>query len=450
MSPFLLPQPSPIPPTPALPSGFRLHRGRSVGVMALLSSGLVVLSFCAVAVVVELASSETDGGFDRAHLTAVRSLGWLLGVPLGAVVVDRLGGRRTLLLVAAGGLLAVLGLAGASMLVPAGHVPFASTWTLVLACGLLLGVARSLAVIAIVKTLSAWFSVRERGAAAAALMASFVLGVVATSALASSALAGVSPSALCLVGAAGAMLATAAVHRWVADRPEDAGFEPTVVPATDLDGSARGALRTLVGRVEARTFLALAVFVGMAAQLLVVVLPQFVLQTDALIGLTELELLAKGSGTRQAAALGAACVGALAMDRVFGGRRGPVLVLLGGVALVSSFALLPTLRSGAVTVPILGMSIAGELPLLVTWLVAMDLGRVRRVGLAYFVVAFAVGLGRALGTAWAIAFLPRGPEATDPTAWWAWPVGMAIAWGLVVLLGVRAWRLGPPLPAVAR
>lgn len=240
---------------PRYPPGFRLRRGWNWGWL-----GLLYTSFYMCRYNLSLANPEIsrEFGFSReqiGHIISAALLAYALGLIVNGALADRLGGKRAMLIGAAGTV---------AMNLLFGAASFAGMLGLFVAIRALDGYFQSFGAPGMVKINTAWFARRERGRFSGIFGFMINLGRFGIFTLGPALLAGFSvagllqvpplhwrwlfwvPSVLCV-------LVAVAVALWVRETPEQAGYAGVVPDTSPSDPSAvaeaPGEVRAKIGEV---------------------------------------------------------------------------------------------------------------------------------------------------------------------------------------------------------
>lgn len=143
-------------------------------------------------------------------------------------------------------------------------------------------------------------------------------------------------------------------------------------------------------------------------------------------------------------------VAGLISDRVFGSRRGPVAAVLYGVMVVGALLMFPALHSGAIGWVVVGMTLAiiGVHGML-SGTATMDFGGKRNVGVVVGIIDGCVYLGTSLEHAVLGKILPKGAAQADSANWWKWPAVMLPVAVIGLVLATRVWNARPAGKAAA-
>ncbi|HZI14114.1 MAG TPA: MFS transporter [Myxococcus sp.] len=143
----------------------------------------------------------------------------------------------------------------------------------------------------------------------------------------------------------------------------------------------------------------------------------------------------------------------LISDRVFSSRRGPVSAVLYGGMSLGAVATLFLLQSPALgwTVIFMSLCVIGVHGML-SGTASMDFGGKKNAGVAVGIIDGAVYAGTALQSILLGSILPAGDLAKDPANWGKWPVAMLPLSFAGLLLATRVWNARPqpkatPVPA---
>ncbi len=242
---------------PALPPGFRPRRGLNWGILGLLYTSFYM---CRYNLPLANKSIADEFGFSKSDMSDIISTqlyAYAIGQVVNGLLTDKLGGKKAMLIGAAGTVL---------MNVAFGAASFASMlWLFVLIRGFD-GYAQSFGAPGFIKVNASWFSARERGTFAGIFGFMINLGRLLNNWLAPSLLAGfvflgmwnVPPLHwrwLFWVPAGIAVLAAIALAIFVKDTPEEAGFHGVYKHEADhSDSAARGDLRETFRRIVTNKF----------------------------------------------------------------------------------------------------------------------------------------------------------------------------------------------------
>jgi OPA family glycerol-3-phosphate transporter-like MFS transporter len=373
----------------------------------------------------------------------VYGLSFLLNGPL----TDRYGGRRTMLVAAAGSALANL-LMGVAVQQRAGVFPRGDTPTTL---ALLYGANmyfQSFGAVAIVKVNAAWFHVRERGVfggifgilISLGIYFAFDWGLRIGENMAA-------PWVFWLPGAAllgfwALSLAT------VRDTPSQAGHRDFHTgDATADDSGPRAPVRTVLRQMARSKVIVTIALIELCSGYLRNAIMHWYRDFAKAIGTTG-QFVYQNWGLLLCVAgiLGGMFAGVIS-DRLFQSRRGPVATVLYALLLLGAIAVLATLESAPAVgwiVVFMSMSVIGVHGML-SGTASQDFGGTRNAGIAVGILDGCVYLGTTAQSLLLGHILPaRGtPEASQLHSWAVWPVAMAPVALIGLLLALRVWHATP-------
>ncbi|HWM84203.1 MAG TPA: MFS transporter [Kofleriaceae bacterium] len=377
-------------------------------------------------------------------------------------LTDRFGGKRAILLSAAGAAVANLAMGLSTMALLNGWA--GSQWiarNFVLLFSLLYALNmyfQSFGAVAVVKVNAPWFHLRERGVFGAIFGILISLGVYFAFDWSALILKYFGLAQVFIVPAVLLVLFWIADLALVADTPGDAGHRDfdTADASSGDDGRRLGvvAVFSLMLRNPIIMTIACIEFCsGFLRQAIMQWYTIFAAQTDAALGL-------KGGFVSQnwglllcvAGILGGVVAGVIS-DRIFQARRGPVALLLYVIMLCGALVMTFAYQSSAVgpLVIVMSMAVIGVHGML-SGTASMDFGGKKNVGVAVGLIDGFVYLGTGTMSLLYGFMLPQekldeckrivGPAA-DPDNWQSWPISM-IAVALVgTLLATRVWHARP-------
>ena len=377
-------------------------------------------------------------------------------------LTDRFGGKRAILLSAAGAAVANLAMGLSTMALLNGWA--GSQWiarNFVLLFSLLYALNmyfQSFGAVAVVKVNAPWFHLRERGVFGAIFGILISLGVYFAFDWSALILKYFGLAQVFIVPAVLLVLFWIADLALVADTPGDAGHRDfdTADASSGDDGRRLGvvAVFSLMLRNPIIMTIACIEFCsGFLRQAIMQWYTIFAAQTDAALGL-------KGGFVSQnwglllcvAGILGGVVAGVIS-DRIFQARRGPVALLLYVIMLCGALVMTFAYQSSAVgpIVIVMSMAVIGVHGML-SGTASMDFGGKKNVGVAVGLIDGFVYLGTGTMSLLYGFMLPQekldeckrivGPAA-DPDNWQSWPISM-IAVALVgTLLATRVWHARP-------
>ena len=408
---------------------------------------------------VNIATSELKGYTDNADFGTIFFWGTLtygFAFLLNGPLTDRLGGRFTILLSAAGSSVANV-LMGAVVYAvvqekwqpPGGIV---TTLSFLYAINMYF---QSFGAVSIVKVNAAWFHVRERGVLGGVFGILISLGVYFAydwSRFIAKAFPGATwwvffvPAAIL---AAFVVLDTFVIR----DTPKHAGFQDfDTADASSGDTSQAGPLavfQKMIRNPIILTILAIEFCSGFMRNAIMQWYPKFAKATGETFVSSNWGMLLCVAGIT-----GGMFAGVIS-DRLFDSRRGPVsAVLYAGMSLgaVVSFFVLQHWMMGW-TVIFMSLCVIGVHGML-SGTASMDFGGKKNAGLAVGIIDGAVYAGTAAQSLLLGNILPSGEAAKSLASWSNWPIAMLPLSFLGLLLATRVWNARPqpkaqPAPAVA-
>lgn len=389
--------------------------------------------------------------------TAVYGVSFLINGPL----TDKHGGRRAILVGSLGSLIMnfFMGLATLSLVSegPTSWVGrnFVTVFSVLYMVNMYF---QSFGAVAVVKTNSAWFHVRERGVFGAIFGILISLGIY-------------------LAFDIGYMITEAFPLHWVfftpaallvvfwflcffivRNTPSAAGLTDfdTADASSGDDGPPMGAVavfRLMLGNPVIVTIACVEFCSGFLRQAIMQWFRTYAKNTDAILGLKESFVYENwGMLLCCAGIMGGVFAGVLS-DRVFQSRRGPVAGILYGFMIVLGIVLIFTYTEPAVgwIVVAMSMSVIGVHGML-SGTASMDFGGSRNVGIAVGIIDGFVYAGTAVMSITYAIILPAqeldaagnlvGP-ATDPENWSAWPIAMVPMAIIGFLFALKLWDAKP-------
>jgi MFS transporter, OPA family, glycerol-3-phosphate transporter len=402
------------------------------------------------------------GNADFGFIFMVGTITYGVAFVLNGPLTDRFGGRRAILLAAAGAAVAnlAMGLCTLALLNGwSGSQWIASNFVALFA--LLYGVNmyfQSFGAVAVVKVNAPWFHLRERGVFGAIFGILISLGVYFAFDWSALILEYFGLEFVFLVPAALLVLFWLADAILVADSPGQAGLRD--FDTADATGAAGGE-RLGVGRVFAlmlrnpviMTIACIEFCSGFLRQAIMQWYTIFAKQTDAALGLKS-GFVSENWGLLLCVAgiLGGVVAGVIS-DRLFQARRGPVALLLYAIMLTGGVVMTFAYQTPIVgpLVILMSMAVIGVHGML-SGTASMDFGGRQNTGVAVGIIDGFVYLGTGAMSLLYSFMLPQeqvdackrivGPAA-NPDNWQSWPISM-IAVALVgTLLATRVWNARP-------
>jgi OPA family glycerol-3-phosphate transporter-like MFS transporter len=404
---------------------------------------------------------------------------WVYGSAflLNGPLTDRFGGRRAILLGAAGAAVANALMGVATMLlleggpngrwVAANFVPLFSV---------LYGLNmyfQSFGAVAVVKTNAPWFHVRERGVFGAIFGILISLGIYFAFDVGKLVLNNLGTAEVFFVPAVMLTIFFVIDFMVVRNSPGDAGLEDfdTADASSGDDGPPMPVLavfKKMLTNPVILTIAAIEFCSGFIRQAPMQWYQSFARQTHGALGLMGSE--GKGdfivSHWGMWLCVAGICGGVMAgviSDRVFQSRRGPVAAILYIGVTIGSVLLLVLFQTPVLALGAIQLSVPGVLAILISMCVigvhgmlsgtaSMDFGGRRNVGVAVGIIDGFVYLGTGVMSITYAAILPKVEldqernfigACTEPDNWLGWPISMIIVGVLGFLLATRVWNAKP-------
>ncbi|MFH1727008.1 MAG: MFS transporter [Pseudomonadota bacterium] len=382
--------------------------------------------------------------------TAVYGCSFLINGPL----TDRLGGRFSILMGAAGATVAnaLMGLA-VYFSVTGSLTPNGLFWSLVILYPLNM-YFQSFGAVAIVKCNAAWFHVRERGVFGAIFGILISLGIYFAFDWTFFILKGLKLAPHWAFWVPSVALAIAFVFDVfiVRNRPSEAGLTDLKTgDATDGEGGPSDPpvkiFKMMLGSSIIMTIATIEFCSGFLRQAIMQLFRLYAKSTGATDSFVYQNW---GMVLCVAGILGGVFAGTLS-DHVFGSRRGPVAVVLYLGMLVGAVAMCFMLGHPALGWLVIFMSLCviGVHGML-SGTASMDFGGTKNVGIAVGIIDGFVYAGTALQAVLYAMTLPKGGEAAaDPANWWFWPVAM-VPFAVIGLFFAYKIRNAKPKPKEAK
>ena len=417
-------------------AGYRRRRAANWLPLGLTYAFLYMGRYNIVALLVKGQISGKDFGTVDAVGSVVYGLSFLVNGPL----CDRLGGRFTMLISAAGA--SACNIAIGVIYASQGHPPDTATLLGLFSLNMYF---QSFGAVSIVKVNAAWFHLRERGTFGGIFGILISLGVYLAFDWAPKIADLTSPEWLFL--APGVILAGMFVVCWmlVRDNPSDAGFPDFDVAdaSSGQTGAAEPALKLIKRLLTNRTILIISLISLCAGFLRNGILKWFKTFAGGVGGAGSFLYAHWGMASCIAGITGGMFAGIIS-DHLFQSRRPPVATVLFSIVLVGAIA----------TVPLLGA------PLIVSWFVAgmlmavigingmmsgvasMDFGGKRGAGTATGLIDGFVYFGTAAQDIVYGFLLPeKGSAASkDVGNWYAWPLAMLPVAVVGIALSLTVWN----------
>jgi MFS transporter, OPA family, glycerol-3-phosphate transporter len=387
-----------------------------------------------------------DFGNIKALGTIVYGISFLVNGPL----TDRIGGRATILIAAAGSALANVAMGAVLMLGVRAHLT--STFALLYALNMYF---QSFGAVSIVKVNAAWFHLRERGTFGGIFGILISLGLYFAYDWCKFIAQAAETEWVFFIPAAILAVFFVLDVFMVRDTPGLAGhvdfdtgdggwIEPVADGRKGLGPQVAGVFRVARMMLRQPAILIIAAVElcsGFLRSALMDWYTIFATQTGVSNYISE----NWGMWQCMAGILGGTVAGVVS-DRVFGSRRGPVSGVLYVVMVVGSgLACLLLTRSGllSVVVVVMMLAIIGVHGML-SGAASMDFGGPRNVGIVVGIIDGMVYMGQGIQYLWLGHLLPKGPpQAADPANWIVWPLAMLPVAILGVALSSRIWNSRP-------
>ncbi|MBZ4415527.1 MFS transporter [Myxococcus sp. RHSTA-1-4] len=396
-------------------------------------------------------TSNADFGTIFAWGTLVYGFAFLLNGPL----TDRLGGRKTILISAAGSSAANVAMGGVVYAVltqdwqpPGGLV---ATLSFLYAVNMYF---QSFGAVSIVKVNASWFHVRERGLLGGVFGILISLGVYFAYDW-SRLIVKAAPTYWAFFVPAAILAAFVVLDFFIIrDTPSHAGhpdFDTADASSGDT-GPQLGlgaVLMRMLGNPTIIVILCIEFCSGFMRNAIMQWYPKFAKST----GISESFVAANWGMLLCVAGITGGMFAGVISDRIFDSRRGPVsFVLYAGMSLgaVATLFLLNSVALGW-TVIFMSLCVIGVHGML-SGTASMDFGGKKNAGVAVGIIDGAVYAGTALQSILLGRILPSGELAKDPSNWGNWPYAMLPLSFAGLLLATRVWNAKPqpraaPAPA---
>jgi OPA family glycerol-3-phosphate transporter-like MFS transporter len=306
---------------------------------------------------------------------------------------------------------------------------------------------QSFGAVAIVKVNAPWFHVRERGVFGAIFGILISLGVYFAYDWNGMLLAAFPGETQLVFFVPAALLGVFFVVTWVMvkDNPSDAGFADfdTADASSGDDGPRLPALKVFKMMLSNKIILIIA-FIEFCSGFLRQAIMQWGKIFAKQTGLVD-HFVNQNWGLLLCCAgiLGGVFAGTIS-DHLFNSRRGPVAAVLYAAMLAGSLLLIPLLGSPFLMWMLIFLSICiiGVHGML-SGTASMDFGGKKNAGIAVGIIDGFVYLGTAVMSFWYGWKLPKDDAAADPGNWMIWPVSMIPIALLGLLLATRVWNAKP-------
>jgi OPA family glycerol-3-phosphate transporter-like MFS transporter len=412
------------------------------------------------------------GNDDFGNIFTVGVLVYGSSFVLNGPLTDRFGGRKAILVGAAGSMFAnlLMGFGAWSLLNNGpGHDYISQNFVLVYSALYGLNIYfQSFGAVAVVKCNAPWFHVRERGVFGAIFGILISLGIYFAFDVGYKIVNNLGVVEVFLIPAA--LLAVF----WVADfflvqnSPEEAGLEDfdTADASSGDDGPPMGTVDVFKKMLTNPIIMTIALIEfcsGFIRQAPMQWYRTFAKQTDVVLHLKGDFIYDHwGMWLCVAGIMGGVMAGIIS-DKVFQSRRGPVAAILYGGVILGSIALFFVYQMPVIDLGVTTLAPAGVLAILVSMCVigvhgmlsgtaSMDFGGRKNVGVAVGIIDGFVYLGTGVMSFTYGVVLPTeqfddagnltGP-VTDPASWSAWPISMIVVGTVGFLLATRVWNAKP-------
>jgi OPA family glycerol-3-phosphate transporter-like MFS transporter len=413
--------------------------------------------------------------FDKQQFSNIYAVGTLTyGVSflLNGPLTDKLGGKKTIVLAAAGALVANVAMGFVVMgALENGSVPMAARAGLVPTLAVLYAVNmyfQSFGAVSIVKVNSAWFHLRERGTFGGIFGILISLGLYFAYDWCSFILKRTSAAWVFFVPAM--ILAVFGVidQLLVRDTPGEAGHDDfDLGDASSHDGGERLPLGVVVKKMLKNPAIVTIALIEFCSGYLRNSILQYYKPFAKETGRVATEAAQKAAALAGTVApsdfvhdhwgmlncmagISGGVVAGLISDRVFGSRRGPVAAVLYGIMVIGSGLMFVTLKTPAIgwVVLLMTLAIIGVHGML-SGTASMDFGGKRNVGIVVGVVDGLVYLGTTVESVVLGAVLPKKDAAHDAANWWTWPAVIVPAAIVGLALATRVWNARPTKASAA-
>ncbi|MEZ4360154.1 MAG: MFS transporter [Kofleriaceae bacterium] len=391
-----------------------------------------------------LAVLKTGGGISQADFGNVDAIGSIVyGVSflLNGPLADRLGGRATILIAAAGALVAN---AAIGLLMATGNMGDSpvTVLTLLFSANMYF---QSFGAVSIVKVNSAWFHLRERGVFGGIFGILISLGLYFAFDWGARIYSMAPAQWLFFTPAMILALFWVLSFLFVRDRPSEAGFadfDPGDASSGD-NGPAQSAWSVIKRMLTHKIILTIA-FIELCSGFLRQGILKWYRDFAAGIGAGDSFVSNHWGMVSCIAGITGGIFAGMISDHLFQSRRGPVSAVLYGLMVGGALLIIPMLAfPGAVSwiIAVMAMAIIGVHGML-SGVASQDFGGRRHAGTATGLIDGFVYLGTALQSFTYGRLLPAkgSAAAKDPGEWLAWPGAMLPVAVLGMYLAMRIWN----------
>jgi OPA family glycerol-3-phosphate transporter-like MFS transporter len=382
--------------------------------------------------------------------TCVYGVSFLLNGPL----TDRIGGRATILMAAAGS--AAANLAMGTVLAFGVEGDVVGIFTVLYAINMYF---QSFGAVSIVKVNAHWFHLRERGTFGGifGILISLGLYFAYDWCAAIAGWEGVGTEWVFFIPALILVAFFAIDTMYVRDTPSQAGLADfdtgdaswEEAPKATTLREQLAAIGSIAGRMLRQPVILVIAGVEFCSGFVRSALMDWYALFSKQTGMLGHDFVADNWGMMQCiAGIMGGVVAGVVSDRLFSSRRGPMASILYGVLVAGSLVMIVTLTAGfalSATVVVMMLAVIGVHGML-SGAASMDFGGKQNVGIVVGIIDGLVYLGQGVQYATLGALVPTEAEGAVASRWWAWPVGLCVM--SVVGLGLAAfiWNARPRSP----
>jgi OPA family glycerol-3-phosphate transporter-like MFS transporter len=385
--------------------------------------------------------------------TIVYGVAFLLNGPL----TDRWGGRRTILIAAAGSSVCnvLMGAVVYAVLTQDWQPPggLVATLSVLYAANMYF---QSFGAVSIVKVNASWFHVKERGVLGGVFGILISLGVYFAYDW-SRFITKAAPTYWVFFIPAAILAAFLVLDYFVIrDTPGDTGHPDfDTADASSGDTGPRLGVFSVLGKMLSNPTIVVILMIEFCSGFMRNAIMQWYPKFAKSTGIGEAFVAANWGMLLCVAGITGGMFAGVISDKVFDSRRGPVsAVLYGGMSLgaFASLFLINNIMLGW-TVIFMSLCVIGVHGML-SGTASMDFGGKKNAGVAVGIIDGAVYAGTALQSLLLGKILPSGPEAKDPNNWSNWPIALVPLSVAGLLLATRVWNARPqpkaaPIPTAA-
>jgi OPA family glycerol-3-phosphate transporter-like MFS transporter len=385
--------------------------------------------------------------------TIVYGVAFLLNGPL----TDRWGGRRTILISAAGSSVCnvLMGAVVYAVLTQEWQPPggLVATLSVLYAANMYF---QSFGAVSIVKVNASWFHVRERGVLGGVFGILISLGVYFAYDW-SRFITKVAPTYWVFFIPAAILAVFLVVDYFVIrDTPGDTGHPDfDTADASSGDTGPRLGVFSVLNKMLSNPTIVFILMIEFCSGFMRNAIMQWYPKFAKSTGIGEAFVAANWGMLLCVAGITGGMFAGVISDKVFDSRRGPVSAVLYGGMTLGAFASLFLINNIMLgwTVIFMSLCVIGVHGML-SGTASMDFGGKKNAGVAVGIIDGAVYAGTALQSLLLGKILPSGAEAKDPNNWSNWPIALVPLSVAGLLLATRVWNARPqpkaaPLPAAA-